>query len=316
MSMLKQSPVPADAPPQDDERETIVRWMRNASVEMTVHDVPYLPACRSLLGESASVYVSYLPKQTWPEMQRALTAVRAAGFEPIPHVPARQLESRTQLEAVLRGFADDAAVSRILLIAGDRPNPRGPFRSTVDVLRTGLLAAHGIQDVVIAGHPEGHPTIAEPELRASEHARIDAAQAAGLNVTFLTQFCFTAAPIIDWVRQLRANGIQAPVVAGLAGPARLKTLLKYATICGVGPSLRTLTTRAGILGQLTGERGPETVIRALAHAAFEGTADLAGVHLFSFGGLAHTCEWINAAARREIRLTNGGFEAVPPSAAS
>lgn len=311
--MLKQASVPPDPPRDYDEREAIVRLTRNASVEMTVHDVPHLPACRSLLPASTSVYVSYLPKQEWPETQRTLIAVRAAGFEPIPHVPVRQLESRVQLEAVLRGFAD-AATSRVLLIAGDRSNPRGPFRSTVDVLRTGLLATHGIRDVVVAGHPEGHPTIAEPELRASERAKIDAAQAAGLGVSFLTQFCFTAAPIIDWISQLRANDIHAPVVAGLAGPARLKTLLKYATICGVGPSLRTLTTRAGIFGHLGGERGPDAVIRALAEAARDGRANPAGVHLFSFGGLTHTCAWLGAAAHGSITLTDGGFQVAAPDA--
>lgn len=311
--MLKQASVAPDPPPDHDEREAIARLARNASVEMTVHDVPHLSACRSLLAESTSVYVSYLPKQDWPETQRALIAVRAAGFEPIPHVPARQLESRTQLDEVFRGFAA-AAIRRVLLIAGDRPTPRGPFRSTVDVLRTGLLAAHGIREVIIAGHPEGHPTIAEPELRVGERAKIDAAQAAGLGVSFLTQFCFTAAPIIDWIRQLRANEIRAPVVAGLAGPARLTTLLKYATLCGVGPSLRTLTARAGMFGRLAGERGPDAVIRALAAAARDGRVDLAGVHLFSFGGLTHTCAWLNAAARGSITLTDGGFQVVTPDA--
>lgn len=292
------------------ERDALVRLMQNASVEITVHDVKHLDACRALLGPATPVYVSFLPKQDWKQTQRAVVAVRRAGFEPIPHLPARQLESRAQLENVLGGFAGEAAVRRILLIAGDRSTPRGPFGCTTDVLQTGLLAAHGIEGVVVAGHPEGHPSIPAPELRASEHAKVEAARQAGLEISFLTQFCFSAAPIIAWVEQLRARGIRTPVVAGLAGPARVTTLLRYAMICGVGPSLRALSTRTDSITQLASARGPEPVIRALARAGLSGAVDLAGIHLFSFGGLMRTCAWIDAAARGQFRLADDTFHVV------
>lgn len=297
----------ADAAQEILEREAIVRLMGNASVEMTIHDEPHLAACGTLLRGSVNVYVSYLPKQNWEQTQRTVMAVRAAGFEPIPHVPARQIEDHAQLEDLLRRFAAGVAVRRILLIAGDRRTPLGPFGSTIDVLQTGLLANHGIQGVIVAGHPEGHPSIPAQALRANERAKVEAAQRAGLDVTFLTQFCFTAAPIISWIQQLRANGIRSPVVAGLAGPARLATLVKYAAICGIGPSLRNLGARAGALSQLATERGPETIIRALARAACDGTVDLAGVHFFSFGGLTRTCTWLSGAARGQIRLSADTF---------
>jgi len=111
----------------------------------------------------------------------------------------------------------------------------------------------------------------------------------------------------------RVHDIRSPVVAGVAGPARVTALLKYATICGVGPSLRTLSARAGVLTQLATERGPETVIRAPVRAASTGAIDLAGVHFFSFGGLTRTCAWIDAAARGQIQLADDGFDVIQPN---
>src|SRR5690606_29494308 len=160
---MMQADVPV-RPRAHGERDAILRLMRGASVEMTVHDTAHLEACRTLLGPGTPVYVSFLPKQAWAQSLATAAAVRAAGFEPIPHVPVRNLESRAALERLLQGFAAQARVRRVLLIAGDRPEPRGPYRATIEVLASGLLAPHGIEEVILAGHPEGHPVIPDAEL--------------------------------------------------------------------------------------------------------------------------------------------------------
>lgn len=298
---------PKSAPVAEEERAAIQALMRNASVEMTVHDAPQLDACRALLPPGTPVYVSFLPKQTWAQTVETAAAVRAAGFEPIPHLPARELESRTQLAQILDDLRRAAGVRRLLLIAGDRATPRGPYASSAEVIETSLLQVYGIEAVAFAGHPEGSPRIAPEALRAAERDKIEAARRAGLQASFLTQFCFSAEPIIDWARQLRARGIAAPVVAGLAGPARLATLVRYATLCGVGPSLRVLTARGGALARLAGTHGPEPIVRALACAAATGALDLAGIHFFTFGGLARTCVWRQAAADGHFEMLDDTF---------
>ena len=59
-----------------------------------------------------------------------------------------------------------------------------------------------------------------------------------------TQFCFEAAPVIAWADRLAAEGIDLPIHIGVAGPAKLQTLIKFAIACGVGKSLRVLQKRA------------------------------------------------------------------------
>jgi methylenetetrahydrofolate reductase (NADPH) len=172
------------------------------------------------------------------------------------------------------------------------------------VLQSGQLERHGIRWVTVAGHPEGHPRISASELRRAEGDKLAWAADAGIELEFLTQFFFEAAPFIAWVEDLRAKGVRARILAGLTGPAKLTTLFKYALRCGVGPSIRALGARPASFAGLVGERGPERLVRAIAHAAAEGGLGPIGIHLYSFGGLVQSCAWINAVAHGRFALDN------------
>jgi methylenetetrahydrofolate reductase (NADPH) len=59
-----------------------------------------------------------------------------------------------------------------------------------------------------------------------------------------TQFLFNAEPVAAWARDLRAEGIDLPIHVGVPGPATIKTLVKYAAMCGVGNSARFIRKQA------------------------------------------------------------------------
>ncbi len=265
---------------------------------MTWRDVDQLESCQSLLAQETAVFASHLPGQTWRQTLETCVAIRDRGFEPVPHVPVRRLANLATFERLVADLVGEAKVERVLLIAGDSPRSIGPFSATLDALRTGVLAAHGIRHIFVAGHPEGHPQLGEDELRRAERDKLAFAAANGIELTFLTQFFFDPAPFLDWARMLRAQGVHARLVAGLAGPARLTTLFKYAVRCGVGPSIRALGARPALFAKLTTERDPEPIIRAIVGASSAGELGDSGIHLFSFGGLAHTCEWLHTLAAR------------------
>jgi len=289
--------------PRRDEAAAIRELGANGSVEMSVHDVAALAECGALLPAGAQVFLSRLPKQTWQETIAGAGAIHAAGFEAVPHVPVRALEGEKELRWLVEGLAAQH-VQHVLLIAGDVPQATPAYGATIDVLRTGLLEQHGIRRVSVAGHPEGHPRVGADELRAAELQKYRHAKEAGLDLTFVTQFAFDSQPILRWASQLRASGIDSPVRAGLAGPAKLTTLLKYAVRCGVGASLRALGERASGFGRLMSEDGPEQLVRELANA--EGRVALASIHLFSFGGLLRTCRWLCAVREGRFALDDGG----------
>jgi methylenetetrahydrofolate reductase (NADPH) len=271
-------------------------------VETTWHDSSRLKACHQLLARGALAYVSFVPGQTWRETISACVAARAAGLEPVPHIPARELSSEAALDNLLVQLTTRGGVRRVLLVGGDRDAPAGPFAQSLDVLRSGMLARNGIRDVRVAAHPEGHPRIAEAELRRAEREKIAYAAQQGIELTFVTQFFFDAGPFLSWARELRSQDVGVRIVAGLAGPASLATLFKFALRCGVGPSIRALGTRPGALAGLIGDRGPESVVRAIARSAAEPGLEPVGIHLYSFGGLARTCAWIDAVAHCRFEL--------------
>jgi methylenetetrahydrofolate reductase (NADPH) len=163
--------------------------------------------------------------------------------------------------------------------------------------------------VSLAGHPEGHPKVATAEIRRAEIEKAQLAHAAGLETTLLTQFFFEAQPFIGWAGELRAAGVGARLVAGLAGPASVATLFRYAMRCGVGPSIRALGARPTSLIKLIGDHGPEQVMRALAVNRVSQPGLFNGVHLFGFGGFLRTCEWLQRVTEGRFKLNEqGGFD--------
>jgi methylenetetrahydrofolate reductase (NADPH) len=120
-----------------------------------------------------------------------------------------------------------------------------------------------------------------------------------------TQFCFEAAPVIAWVNRLQAEGIKLPVHIGIAGPAKLQTLIKFAIACGVGPSLRVLQKRAMDVTKLLLPYEPTEILEGLAaHKAAHPGFGIEQVHFFPLGGIKTNAEWVTQ---------NGGASGVPAS---
>jgi methylenetetrahydrofolate reductase (NADPH) len=293
---------------ESDLVRTVVQLARDASIEINVQDMKHVEASRSFLPPGKKIYVSHLPKQSWSETGLACRAVSAAGFDPVPHIPVRLIADSASLDRLLGELVGEARVQEVLLIAGDYPQALGPYSTVVDVLRSGLLNRHGLRRLSVAGHPEGHPNVSLDEIRRAECEKATLAAHAGFDVTFLTQFFFEHTPFLEWVRESRARAVRARIVGGLAGPAGIATLFRFAMRCGVGPSIRALGARPTSLTKLIGDHGPEKVMRGLAAAYRGDRADFDGIHLFCFGGYLRTCEWLHAVARGRFTLNDhSGF---------
>jgi methylenetetrahydrofolate reductase (NADPH) len=290
--------------------EQIRALLKNASIEMTCKDVTDLPEVATLIAPGTDIFIALFPNQTWDDLTAAAKAVREAGLNPVPHVPARRIKDRAEVAEIARKLTKVAGVTKMLLIAGDMPAPEGAFDSTIGVLETGEFAAAGIKSICMAGHPEGHAHMTADQQRQYEARKVQLAKEQGFELTFVTQVCFEAEPMIAWEQLLRTNGIVTPARPGLAGPASIKTLLRYAKICGAGASIRALTTgKAGLIGKLLGDSGPEEVVTTLALSQGSGASRFQGVHMFAFGGFLKTCKWVSAvqAGRFTVNEKDGDF---------
>jgi len=292
-------------------QQRIAAFAARASFEVTRLAPGDIEALRAGAPRAIPIYVSAVPARPLATQIDTATRLAAAGFEPVPHIAVRGFSSDAALDRHLGQLVDDAGVRRILVIGGDFAAPVGPFHAAIEAIESGLLHARGITEVGIAGYPDGHPRLAAIELDRALTAKVEAAAATGLAVHIVTQFGFSAPAILSWIGRLRDQGIDLSVRIGLAGPATLTGLLRYARICGVAASAQGLMRRTGLAKHLLGIVTPDTVFRPLAEAA----TDLGDVapHIFSFGGLGTAARWAAAAAAGRITLDRAdGFTVEPP----
>ncbi|MEZ6023347.1 MAG: hypothetical protein R3C16_08055 [Hyphomonadaceae bacterium] len=269
--------------------------IERATLEVTAHDAAAPAVLKDHMPAGSPVHVTYLATGTLDETVAQAAALAQAGFEPIPHVAARSLSSEAELRTYIARIVGEAGATRVLLIAGDLPVPRGPFASSLDVLRTGLLEASGLTGVGFATHPEGHPAVGDAVMDAAMAEKLAYAAAHGLKAELVTQFCFEAAPIVEHILRLRRLGVTAPVRIGLAAPTNPALLLKFALRCGVGPSLRAITGQTARFSKLLGVAGPEDVIADLTRdLSNPQVGDIAGLHFFVFGGVKKAAAWLAA----------------------
>lgn len=271
----------------------LVRLLPSASVEVSSRR-HQLEGLRDNFADGCDVTITFLPGDNFRANVETAVALRRAGYNPVPHIAAREIGSREALDDFLSRLRGEADVNRVLLIAGDVAGARGPYKASRDLAVSGLLQARGIASISVAGHPEGHPFLDAAGTFKVLEGWQDFARATGIHVDILTQFCFESAPILNWLGALDAHGIKLPVVVGLAGPATPATLTKFALRCGIGNSMRALRNQIGRFGRLLVDTGPDEVMRGLEAAPKAVTAAIAGFHLFPFGGLRKAGNWVRA----------------------
>jgi len=287
----------------------IVAFIDKFSIEVTRPSAADIAALSSL-KRGTRVYLSAIPNRPVDEAVSAAVRLRASGLEPVPHVAVRNFASAEALDDFLARLNGEAAVERVLVIAGDRTEC-GPFRSAIDAIDSGVLRRRGMRSIGIAGYPDGHPRIGADELSRALSAKVAAAEAIGLSVEIVTQFCFDARTILAYVKQLRAFGFDQPLRIGMAGPTNLTSLMRYASRCGVRASAAALAQRSGLIRQMFAMATPDDLVRALAEAG----GGRIEPHFFSFGGVGETARWACAVAEGRIALEGGeGFRVEPPQA--
>jgi methylenetetrahydrofolate reductase (NADH) len=296
---------------QAEPQRRIAAFLAKASFETTRLAPGDVGAVAASVAPGTPIYVSAVPARALAEQIDAASRLHAAGFEPVPHIAARGFAGSAELDRHLGRLADEAGVRRVLVIGGDHGAPAGPFHAALEVIESGLLQARGIVEIGIAGYPDGHPRLAAIELDRALAAKIEAAAQTGLAVHIVTQFGFSAAPILAWIARLRDQGVDHKVRVGLAGPATLAELLRYARICGVTASAQGLARHAGLAKPVFAMMAPDALLRPLAEAAAQ-LGDIAP-HIHAFGGLATAVRWAAAAAAGHISLDRAdGFTVEPP----
>ena len=275
--------------------------MQNWSIEVSPSSNKKINDFREVLPVGTTVNVTEIPGSDPERILSTVHQLASQEMNAVPHIAARGIESLAALEALITRYRE-AHVTEVLLIAGGYKQPIGDFASSIDVLETGLLENLGIKKVGVAGHPEGSPDISKAGLGDALRRKNAIAQESGLDMYLETQFCFDAQAILDWEAQIRKAGNRLPIRVGLAGPARLKTLIHFAVISGVGPSLQFLKKQARNVTKLLTVQDPYELIETLApHIDPQSPSALESIHFYSFGDFSQTAYFANQLAAKGTR---------------
>ena len=287
-----------------DVAHKVTSLMQGWSIEITPKQAAKLD--RVPLPKGTRVNIAYLPDEDPALVMQTAARLVFEGMVPVPHVPARTLDSMEALHSYIHGLSA-VGVREALVIGGGAITQHGPFASTMDVLETGLFQELGFARIAVAGHPEGSPDIDAHGLAGALAAKNEWAAGCGMSVELMTQFCFDAGKVATWEQAIRLSGNRLPIRIGLPGPASIKSLLRYAQMCGVGNSLSFLSKRAGNVLQLVTAAEPDGFIVDLSNAVADDRDNLiAGLHFYPFGGFEKTANYAGAVAKGDFAMESGG----------
>ena len=275
--------------------EAVASFIDGFSIEVMPRTAAKIADFRSILPTGTRVYLAHIDGTPIEEMIETAARLTAEGFPVMPHLPARIITDRAMLEDWLMRYAD-VGVSQALLLAGGVDVVRGEYGDSMQLLGTGLFDKHGYRPLHVAGHPEGNKDI---DSNGSDEAVMDALRwknhfqnRTDAKMALVTQFAFESDPIIKWANRLQSEGITLPIHIGVAGPAKLQTMIKFAMACGVGPSVRVLTRRAKDVTKLITPFEPTQILSELArHKAANPNFNIESVHFFPLGGIKQTAEY-------------------------
>jgi methylenetetrahydrofolate reductase (NADPH) len=275
------------------------RLLAQSSIELSTNGREAIRQAAAILPSGMAVYVPRLPTQRLEEKLVQIRTLFEFGLRPVPHIAARKITSRQELQSFLEFAVNEANVRRVLVIGGDDTKASGPFPDSASLIASGILKSVGIEEIDVAGYPERHPRIPAEILAGDLERKVKMARQQNLEINVVTQFSFNPEHIIAYCNELAARVGGVPVYAGLAGPTSVTKLIRFARICGVGHSLKAANSLGINAVRLAGHSSPHKHFSILAAGLVKGTAgNLAGIHLFSFGGFVESADWLSKAARK------------------
>lgn len=285
-------------------------FLSGYSIEVMPRTAEKIEDFRDHFPDGTRVYIAHIEGTPIEDMVATAKRIAEEGYQIMPHFPARIIRDSKMLEDWINRYQGEAGVDQALLLAGGVTKPHGDFESSMHLMETGLFDKAGFSRLHIAGHPEGNKDI-DPD---GSTKNVDAAlqwkqkfsERTDAKLAIATQFAFEAKPIIAWANSIKEAGINIPIHIGIAGPAKLQTLIKFAIACGVGPSLKVLQKRAMDVTKLLLPYEPTSILNELAQYKAENpTFNITNVHFFPLGGIKTNATWA---------INHGGESAAPSNA--
>ena len=267
------------------------------SIEVIPGSAAKLESFQDILPKNTRVYIAHLETEDITAMVATARRLNDEGFTVMPHFPARIISNKEMLYDWISMYQNEAGVDEALLLAGGLNKPLGDFDSSIQLIESGLFDKAGFKRLHIAGHPEGNkdidPSGGIKNVSEALSWKQEFSQKTDASMAIATQFCFDANVVKNWADSIKESGIDIPIHIGIAGPAKLQTLLKFSIECGIGASMKILTNRAKDITKLLLPYKPTQILNKLAEYKSEDPElNIEQVHFFPLGGIKKTADWV------------------------
>ena len=282
-------------------------FLKDFSIEVMPRTAAKIESFKELLPQNTRIYIAHIEGTPIHEMVDTAKRLSQEGYNVMPHFPARIIENKKVLIDWINRYKNEAGVKDALLLAGGVNHPYGDFHSSMDLLDSGEFDKAGFTNLHVAGHPEGNMDIDQDGSTKNVDSAIswkqEFSKRTDAKMAIATQFCFESGPVIEWADRMASIGVDIPIHIGVAGPAKLQTMIKFSMACGVGASLRVLKRRAKDVTKLLLPFKPDQFLTELAeHKSLNPDFLITNVHFFPLGGIKTNANWT---------IENGGTSAIP-----
>lgn len=254
-----------------------------ASIEQAIDDLP----------AAAHVSVTCSPAKGIAATQEFTDRITALGHTVVPHFAAR-LVAGPEEAAELAAWVRDRGLAEVFVIAGDAPEPAGPYEGAIDFIRDFLAAEPGLERLGITGYPDGHALIDGEEVSRHLHAKQSVLAEFGVGGWVSTQMCFDETTIRSWLERERAAGLTLPVRLGVPGVVDRTRLMSMGTRLGIGASMRYLAKNRSTVMHLMAPSGFDPTEMVVEFAADADRLGIEALHAFTFNAVADTRAWQEA----------------------
>jgi methylenetetrahydrofolate reductase (NADPH) len=214
-----------------------------------------------------------------------------AGYTVVPHLSARLVRDHVQLEEIAARLLA-AGIRELFVPAGDATEP-GEFAGAADLLAAMGPLRERFDEIGITGYPETHHLISDEETIQAMFAK------APMATCIISQICFDADVIADWIAEVRRRGTRLPIWIGMPGSVDHAKLVRISMKIGLGESARFLRHHSNWMSRLlTRQFKPDPLLRGLAPTLADPSSNVAGFHLYTFNEVARTERWRRETLKR------------------
>ena len=267
------------------------------SIEVIPRSAAKIESFAEVLPKNTRVYIAHIQNEDIGAMITTAKRLHDEGFTVMPHIPARMIKNKAMLHDWISMYQNEAGVDEALLLAGGSTKPIGSLDSSIQMIESGLFDRAGFKRLHIAGHPEGcrdiDPDGGVKNVSEALSWKQEFSKRTDASMAIVTQFCFEADVIKQWADNIKKDGIDIPIHIGIAGPAKLQTLLKFSVECGIGASMKVLAKRAKDLTKLLLPYEPTKILQDLSdYKSKDPYLNIERVHFFPIGGIKKTVDWV------------------------